>query len=46
MFRFIGSFYSLKEYWNMSDNLKKKKETPWPLVRKQTTPTEQPPLVG
>jgi hypothetical protein len=22
------------------------KQTPWPLVRKRTIPTEQPPLVG
>jgi hypothetical protein len=25
---------------------KQKKKTPWPLVRKRTIPTEQPPLVG
>jgi hypothetical protein len=27
------------------ENLKQK-QTPWPLVRKRTVPTEQPPLVG
>jgi hypothetical protein len=26
--------------------LKKNKQTPWPLVHKQTIPTEGPPLVG
>jgi hypothetical protein len=24
----------------------KRKQTPWPLVRKRTIPTERPPLVG
>jgi hypothetical protein len=29
-----------------SEILLYKKQTPWPLVRKQTIPTEGPPLVG
>jgi hypothetical protein len=28
------------------DELNIKKQTPWPLVRKQTIPTGRPPLVG
>jgi hypothetical protein len=31
-----------KSYFGVSTE----KQTPWPLVRKQTVPTEQPPLVG
>jgi hypothetical protein len=29
-----------------SDKLTYNKQTPWPLVRKRTIPTERPPLVG
>jgi hypothetical protein len=29
-----------------SDIYKKNKQTPWPLVRERTIPTERPPLVG
>jgi hypothetical protein len=28
-----------------NDNNKKKKKTPWPLVRERTIPTDRPPLV-
>jgi hypothetical protein len=30
----------------MEDMAKKKKQTPWPLVRERTIPTEQLPLVN
>jgi hypothetical protein len=32
--------------WNSKFIIKKQKQTPWPLVRKRTIPTERPPLVG
>jgi hypothetical protein len=36
-----------KEKWLITEGGKsEKKRTPWPLVRKRTIPTEQPPFVG
>jgi hypothetical protein len=37
---------NLQNPWQLIELHVKKKQTPWPLVRKPTIPTERSPLVG